>query len=59
MSEKVNMCYLIPWILVITFGSFQFGFGISYFNCFTVLIYKQFEHYGVNMVDDRDLFNSI
>ena len=45
--------------MVITLCSLQAGFGMTYFNSFTTFIFKLYKHNNVNVVDSRNLFNSI
>ena len=59
MAREVKTFYLTSWVLAITLLFFQYGFGITYFNSFTEMIYRQFERKGINVVEGENNFNSI
>ena len=57
--NKYNFPFLISWILTITLGSFTYGFGLTYFNSFTTLIYEQYKYKDINVIEDKDIFISV
>ena len=59
MAKNINMLFLISWVLIITLGSFQFGFNITIFNSFTTLMYKQYEYHDEGVIKSQDTFNSV
>ena len=59
MAGNVNKCYLLSWVMVITLSFINYGFGITYYNSFTEMIYKQFKSKNINVVEGENLFNSI
>ena len=46
MKSNINLVYLGLWMLVISLGMFQFGYGIAYFSSFFGVIHSQLEEKG-------------
>ena len=58
MARKINFVYLVPWMIVVSIGMFQFGYSIAMFNIFTKVLFKQYDQDGGAVLKNQDDFNS-
>jgi MFS family permease len=58
-EPKIRVCYIYSLVLTVSTGFWILGYCFAYFNVMTKLLHDQYVYRGADVIEDRDLFNSI